>query len=136
MNSPSSNPINRRQFIAGTAVAGAGILAAGSLAAAPGSGRKRYALVGTGSRSGMFREAVLKTFAEHSEMVGYCDLNEGRLKLAQAQAKEAGANVPIFLAKDFDRMIRETKPEIVIVTTRDATHDHYITRTLEFGCDV
>ena len=137
--------LTRREFLATTAVAGSGVLlGAGALAnaraeASPAAGatKKRYALVGVGSRSEMYREAVLKTYAAHSQMVGYCDLNLGRLKLAQAKARAmAGVEVPIYEAKDFDRMIRETKPEVVIVTTKDATHDHYIIRTMELGCDV
>ena len=45
-------------------------------------------------------------------------------------------NVPLFDAADFDRMIRETKPDVVIVTTKDGTHDQYIIRAMELGCDV
>jgi predicted dehydrogenase len=33
-------------------------------------------------------------------------------------------------------MIAETKPDVVIVTTVDCTHDHYICRAMELGCDV
>ena len=33
-------------------------------------------------------------------------------------------------------MIKETKPDFVIVTTVDATHADYIVRALEAGCDV
>lgn len=141
-NPASGENLNRRQFIAAAAAAGAG-LALGQSAFAQSdadkiqSGRKRYALVGTGGRSGMYREAVLKTYAAHCEMVGYCDINVGRLKLAQAQAREmAGVAVPVFEAPDFDRMVKETKPEVVIVTTKDATHDRYIIRAMELGCDV
>lgn len=136
--------VSRRQFISTSAIVGTGLLAgATALADSPapaitaGTPRKRYAIVGLGSRSGMYRDAILKTHAEHCQMVGFCDLNEGRLKLAQRKAKEAaGVEVPIFLAADFDRMIRETKPDIVIVTTKDATHDGYIIRAMELGCDV
>lgn len=147
MNPHSSPaPLNRRQFIAGTALTGAG-LALGAKAFGDEQpratspltrpGKTSYALVGVGSRAGMYREAVHKTYADHTQMVGFCDLNEGRLKLAQAQAQQLGAGaVPIYAAKDFERMIRETKPDIVIVTTKDATHDHYIIRALELGCDV
>lgn len=105
-------------------------------AAATGAPRKRYALVGTGSRSGMYRQAVLRTYREHTQMVGFCDLNEGRVRLAQEDARRAGSEVPGFKAAEFDRMIRETKPEVVIVTSKDATHDQYIIRAMELGCDV
>jgi predicted dehydrogenase len=138
----SSSGLNRRQFLTGTALTTAGLWAAPeALAADPAAGagdnRRRYALVGVGSRAGMYREAVLKTYAAHCRMVGYCDINQGRLKLAQAQAKAvAGVDVPVYAAADFDRMVRETRPDVVIVTTKDATHNHYIIRAMELGCDV
>ena len=70
-------------------------------------------------------------------MVGFCDINAGRLKLAQTKAREmAGVEVPVFDAEDFDRMVRETRPDVVIVTTKDATHSQYIIRAMELGCDV
>jgi predicted dehydrogenase len=143
LSSNPTQPVSRREFITTTAVVGTALLAAPGLlaqsvpAAAPSARKTRYALVGVGGRSGMYREAVLKTFAPYSQMVGYCDINLGRLKLAQAKAREmAGVEVPIYEAKDFDRMIRETKPDVLIVTTKDATHDQYIIRAMELGCDV
>ena len=33
-------------------------------------------------------------------------------------------------------MLRERRPDTVIVTTVDASHDDYIVRALEAGCDV
>ncbi|MGN6553925.1 MAG: Gfo/Idh/MocA family protein [Verrucomicrobiota bacterium] len=140
-----SKDLTRRDFIATSTLAGAGLLIGASAAAQSQStpairgvsNRKRYALVGVGSRSGMYRDAILKTYASHAELVGFCDINLGRLKLAQAKARSAAkAEIPIFEAKDFDRMIRETRPEIVIVTTKDATHNQYIIRAMELGCDV
>jgi predicted dehydrogenase len=143
MTSKTSNAtgnVSRRHFIATTAVSGAGLVLASSAlvqSAESGAGKTRYALVGVGSRAGMYRKAVLQTYAANSEMVGYCDLNLGRLKLAQRQAREsAKVEVPIYEAKDFDRLIHETKPEVVIVTTKDATHNQYIIRAMELGCDI
>ena len=135
----SEGGVSRREFISTTVLAGAGLLVGASALAQvhTTARRKRYALVGIGSRSKMYRDAVLQTYAEHCQMVGFCDVNEGRLRLAQRKAREvAGAEVPIYAAKDFDRMIRETKPEVVIVTTKDATHSIYIIRAMELGCDV
>jgi predicted dehydrogenase len=45
-----------------------------------------------------------------------------------------GVNCPTYT--DFDRMIRETKPETVIVTTPDYLHAPYAIRAMELGCDV
>jgi predicted dehydrogenase len=39
-------------------------------------------------------------------------------------------------AKDFELMIKETSPDIVIVTTTDCFHEQYIVRALELGCNV
>ncbi len=97
--------------------------------------RKRYAHVGIGGRSGMYTNAIVEKFPEFSEYVGLCDNNEGRLKLRQKELKEKGIDIPIYPAEDFDKMIAETKPDTVIVTTKDCHHDEYITRTMELGCD-
>jgi predicted dehydrogenase len=137
---PIRPSLDRRQFIAAAAAASTGIAlgtrAHGASAAPAKPGRKRYALVGTGSRSGMYRDAVLGAFASQAELVGLCDINPGRLELARQRAKAQGADVPAFAAADFDRMIRETKPDALIVTTKDSAHDAHIIRAMQLGCDV
>jgi predicted dehydrogenase len=133
----SARDFSRREFIATTAVASAALFAAPTLLAQSAGSRKRYALVGVGSRARMYQDAVNKTYAAHCEMVGYCDNNAGRLKLAQDSTREqTGKDVPVYDAKDFDRMVREQKPDVVIVTSKDSTHDKYIVRAMELGCDV
>lgn len=100
--------------------------------------RKRYALVGAGSRAGMFIEAIAGDYAETAELVGLCDVS--RIRMAwhnqQLQAKFGMKPLPSCHADDFDAMIRQTKPDAVIVTTVDAWHHHYIIRAMELGCDV
>lgn len=98
--------------------------------------KKRYAHVGVGGRSSMFTNAVIDTFKDDCEYVGLCDNNEGRLKRKQAQVKEEGVDVPIYAAEDFEKMIAETKPDTIIVTTKDCHHDEYVCRAMEAGCDV
>ena len=98
--------------------------------------RKRYAQVGLGGRSEMYYRAVITRNAETSEMVGFCDLNEGRLRLALARAHDWGAQVKGYEARHFDRMIAECRPDTVIVTTMDRVHEQYICRAMELGCDV
>ena len=44
--------------------------------------------------------------------------------------------MPVYLDTEFDKMIRETKPDTVIVTTTDCFHAKYICRAMELGCDV
>ena len=100
------------------------------------AGRRRHAIVGLGSRSRMYLAAVTETFREGNELVGLCDINPGRLELAGKVAAAAGAHPKRFLAADFDKMIAEQKPHAVIVTSPDGTHDEYIVRALDAGCDV
>ena len=100
--------------------------------------RKRYALVGIGGRSVMYTDAILKFFPKESELVGLCDVNAGRMDLRNRQIAEKynAAPVPTYPATDFSRMIREQKPDTVIVTTRDCFHDTYIVSAMKHGCDV
>jgi predicted dehydrogenase len=101
------------------------------------SEKKRYVQVGLGGRHMMFRDAVIEQFSEQCELVGLCDANEGRLKLSQSEVRESiGKDVPGYSADRFDEMIAEQHPQTVIVTTMDRTHDEYICRALELGCDV
>ena len=100
--------------------------------------RKRYALVGTGSRAAMFIKAVAVTYRELSTLVGLCDVNPVRMAWHNNQLVEVfGAPACLTYAPEqFDRMIAETRPDVVIVATVDATHHHYIIRAMELGCDV
>jgi len=100
-------------------------------------GRKRYALVGCGSRSQMFCDAVAGVHKDTGEMVGFCDISQTRMSHANKRLESFGAAaVPTFLHADFDRMLAETKPDCVIVTSVDRTHDLYIIKAMEAGCDV
>lgn len=98
--------------------------------------RVRYAQVGLGSRSEMFSEAVVERFRDRCELVALCDLNVGRLQQRADWAHSRGATPQVYLDTEFDRLLAETRPEVVIVTTKDADHDEYICRALEAGCDV
>ena len=101
------------------------------------SKRKRYAQIGLGGRHETFRDAVIERFAKHCEMVGLCDINQGRLKLAcDTVRRKNNIDIRGYQASDYDKMIQETRPDCVIVTTMDAAHDFYICRALELGCDV
>ena len=94
--------------------------------------RKRYALVGAGSRGfGMFARPIVEDFADVAELVAVCDANAHRLDLL---AQRLGIDVATYA--DFDEMLSTDAPDIVIVCTVDATHDLFIVRALEAGCDV
>ena len=93
---------------------------------------KKYAIVGTGAR-GILAYAVpmAENYKDCVELVGACDKN---IKRARLTSEFTGLDIPAYT--DFDLMLRETKPDVVIVTTKDCDHAEYIIKALEFGCDV
>lgn len=100
--------------------------------------RKRYVQVGVGSRSWYYTTALVKTMRAECELVGLCDNNQGRLDLRNRRIVEElkGRPVPVYLDTQFDRMIREQKPDVVVIASKDSTHDRYIIRAMQLGCDV
>jgi predicted dehydrogenase len=134
MSDTSDRTLDRRTLLqsAGGVALGLGLE---GLAHAAAPARRRFVMVGLGSRSGMYLEALTKTFREDNELVGLCDTNPGRLELAGKAAAKEGAQPRRFLAADFNKMLAELKPQAVVVTTPDATHDDYIVRALDAGCD-
>ncbi|KAJ5747602.1 uncharacterized protein N7511_009298 [Penicillium nucicola] len=101
------------------------------------SPKKRYALVGTGGRAGLFYTTIAKDYSKTSVLVALCDTNQTRLNYAKSKIEALGHSpIPTYPAADFDKMIAETKPDEVIVTTIDRTHHTYIVRALELGCNV
>ncbi len=98
--------------------------------------QKRFVQVGLGSRSQMYSTALVEHPHPGNQLVGLCDINPGRLQQRAAWAEERGAKVQAYPAAEFDRMIADCEPDCVIVTTPDWTHDFYICRAMELGCDV
>jgi predicted dehydrogenase len=128
--------MNRRKFIVKSSTAlTATVLTTGCLSSASliGSQKKqRVALIGTGVRgSSMYGRDMVKNYGEYVELVGLCDINPGRLKVA---SEFIGANCPIFT--DLDELIKKQKPETLIVTTTDAAHHEVIIKGLESGCNI
>ncbi len=103
--------------------------------------KKRYVEVGIGGRSYMFSDAIVRKYADTCELLAICDTNEGRMEVRNRRFQSPGRNLPpappvkTYAAKDFDRMMAEQKPDVVIVTTKDCHHDEYLVRAMELGCD-
>ncbi|KAI9929355.1 hypothetical protein ASPWEDRAFT_537591 [Aspergillus wentii DTO 134E9] len=98
---------------------------------------KKYAIVGTGGRAIFFYKALVTEFKATASLVAFCDTNATRMNYANSRLESFGHEaIPTYHASDFDRMVRETKPDEVIVTTIDRTHNEYIVRALELGCNV
>lgn len=93
---------------------------------------KKYAVVGCGSRGlGMFCRPIVKEYGHEAALVGLCDVNNIRMDYVN---KQLGTSIPTF--KDFEEMLRQTKPDTVIVASKDSTHHEFIIKALDFGCDV
>ncbi|MBR5752162.1 MAG: Gfo/Idh/MocA family oxidoreductase [Clostridia bacterium] len=93
---------------------------------------KTYALVGTGYRGlWSYCEPIVKEYSDVARLAAVCDINPLRARLVGEYLK---ADIPAYT--DFDLMLREVRPDVVIVTTKDCAHETYICRALEAGCDV
>ncbi|MDW8350705.1 MAG: Gfo/Idh/MocA family oxidoreductase [Anaerolineae bacterium] len=91
---------------------------------------KSYAFAGASSRAiSMFAIPIARRFHDTARIAGVFDVNPHRARLLSEQT----THPPIF--DDFDAMLRQTKPDCVIVTTVDRYHHEYIIRALEAGCD-
>lgn len=96
--------------------------------------KKRFAIVGVGSRAGFYYSAITKQFTNTAELVGFCDVNQTRMDYANKAIAEYGHSaVPTYKQEDFDKMVQEQKPDYVIVTTVDKFHHKYCVRAMELG---
>ncbi|UCD24001.1 MAG: Gfo/Idh/MocA family oxidoreductase [Gemmatimonadota bacterium] len=131
--------VSRRDFIKTSGgVVAASMLAqpstvAQSLSSQPRSSAKmRYAVVGTGIRGiTMWGRSVAREYADYVDIVGLCDINPGRLEFAKDYI---GVDCPTFT--EFTEMMSQTRPDTLCVTTMDSTHDEFIVKGMEMGCDI
>lgn len=99
---------------------------------------KKYVVVGTGGRSVMYIDALAGEHRKTASLAALCDLSQVRMDYYNQRIAKRFDHppVPTYKAADFDRMIREIKPDGVVVTTIDSEHHTYIIRAMELGCDV
>jgi predicted dehydrogenase len=111
----------------------AGAVLPSSLKALAKDGKKlKVVMVGTGVRGISFwGKRIVEQYPDMIDYVGLCDINPGRMEYAR---QYMGVTCPTFT--DFEKMISTTKPDLIIVTTVDATHDQFIVKGLEMGCDI
>ena len=124
---------SRRSFLTGIS-----LLAANAALSVPkmkwvlGGKKLRVVLVGTGIRGTSFwGRRLVENYSELLEFVGLCDINPGRLAYA---LDYMGVDCPTYT--DFDRMLDETSPDLIIVTTVDSTHHTFIIKGLDRGINV
>lgn len=125
--------MKRRKFLGYTAVAGAAmVLPSVKPFANTNTAKIKLVQAGTGHRgTGFWGKGLIDSFKDQIDYAGVYDLNSGRSEYAK---NLYGGNCKQYL--DFDKMLDETKPDYVIVTTVDSTHDEYIVRALDKGYNV
>jgi len=98
--------------------------------------KKKYAAVGVGGRVTMFIDPIADQYSEHCDLVGLCDTSLVRATYHQKRLSLEYGIAPVPVYQDFDTMLHEQKPDVVIVCTPDYLHDVFIVKSLEFGADV
>ena len=126
--------LSRRKFLASISMLAAGCAISRPAHLIPASGEKlKVALVGTGVRGISFwGKRLVDHYSDMLKFVGLCDINAGRVAMAKSYM---GLDCPTFVG-NFEQMIRQTQPDLVIVTTKDSTHHEFIIKGLEMGYDV
>jgi len=110
----------RREFLNTTAQVTAATMAFPFIGTAK-SSRQRVAVVGTGIRgSAMWGKDLLADVGDRVEIVGLCDINRKRVEVCK---NYIARDIPTFTS--LDAMLEQTRPEKLIVCTKDSTHFHW-----------
>lgn len=124
--------MDRRDFLQQSGTAAAGLILTPPFTSPRATAKTRIAMVGTGVRGiGMWGNPVIKEFADQVEFVALCDINPGRVQTARSKM---GLSCPTYT--DFDKMLRDTKPQKLLVMSVDGFHHEHIIKGLEAGADV
>ncbi|MBS4195139.1 Gfo/Idh/MocA family protein [Lederbergia citri] len=98
--------------------------------------KKRYAICGVSNRAiGLFVGPIVNTFSTTSEIVALLDIDNRRFEVCKLAHPEV-ANVSEYHSNDFEQMVNETKPDAIIVASRDDTHVDYVLKALALDLDV
>jgi predicted dehydrogenase len=98
---------------------------------------RRYAVVGTGARAGLYIRALADRYAADGTIVAWCDPNRARMNYYDEILTAAGRPSPAqYGPDDFGRLLDFERPDAVLVTSPDHTHPRYAAQALQAGCDV
>ncbi|GAK05923.1 LOW QUALITY PROTEIN: putative oxidoreductase [Geomicrobium sp. JCM 19037] len=97
---------------------------------------KRYVVCGVSNRAiSMFIAPMIYRFAVHCQLVGLLDIDAKRFDVCAERIPETKA-IPTYENHQFEFMVQEEKPDVVIVSGRDDTHVEYILEALSLNLDV
>ncbi len=72
-------------------------------------------------------------FNDRAELVGILDIDRGRV---ETFCQKVGVPIPFYPAEALERMLKETKPDVLIAVGPDGTHCEHAVAGLEAGCEV
>ncbi|SDL82823.1 Gfo/Idh/MocA family protein [Sediminibacillus halophilus] len=97
---------------------------------------RKFAVCGVSKRAmGMFIKPMLESFAATSKLAALLDTDAKRFAVCKSEFPEI-ENVPEYGETEFDKMVEETSPDVIIVASRDDTHVDYILKALEKDINV
>jgi predicted dehydrogenase len=106
------------------------------MTSANGTGQRRYAVVGTGSRAELYIGALAHRYADEGAIVAWCDPNPIRMSYYDELLATAGHPAPArYAPEEFEKLLAAEHPDAVIVTSPDHTHPRYVAAALASGCD-
>ena len=98
---------------------------------------RRHAVIGTGGRSRMYIDALTSSHADLGEIVAFLDPNEARMAYYDRYLADRGYDHPPHFSPDqLEEMLAGTRPDVLIVTSKDSTHADHIVAGLDRGLDV
>lgn len=100
---------------------------------------RRYAIIGTGSRSEMYVRALLGSHSDVGTPVAWVDSNPVRMAYYDrlfGQFRPGAALPSSYAPTELERMRDETGADAVVITTPDFTHHEYVMAALKLGMDV
>lgn len=83
----------------------------------------------------MFISSMLDTFQPYCEIVGLLDSDPARFANCFRKFPTL-SGVPVYAPEQFERMMEETRPDVVIVAGADHSHADYIVKGLQHDLDV
>ena len=97
---------------------------------------KRYALCGVSARGiHMFLQPMYRTFPAYTQPVALLEIDPLRFAVCKGETPEA-ADLPEYRPEEFEKMLEETRPDVIIATGVDCTHVDYILKALAHDLDV